>query len=78
MVSIEIDDKVWSVFKKSWALLGVKTEEELIEMLECELQEESDAVIVLGGRELLSEEPEALVLRAIGARDQKRKEQLGS
>lgn len=33
MVRIEIDDEVWHVYKKSWALMGVRTEEKLIAFL---------------------------------------------
>jgi len=30
MVLIEIDDEVWDLYKKSWALFGVKTYEGLV------------------------------------------------
>jgi hypothetical protein len=29
MVRIEIDDEVWDLFKRSWALMGMRTDEEL-------------------------------------------------
>jgi len=41
LVSIEIDDEVWEIYKKSWALLGTKTHEDLVRMLEVQLWEES-------------------------------------
>jgi hypothetical protein len=45
MVRIEIDDEVWQVYKKSWALMGVRTEEKLIAYLEDDLWEKSLSVI---------------------------------
>ena len=45
MVLIEMDDEVWDLYKKSWALLGTKTHEGLISMLEVELREESNDCI---------------------------------
>ena len=30
----EIDDEVWEKFRSSWALFGMRTDEELIRMLE--------------------------------------------
>jgi hypothetical protein len=38
LVSIWIDDKVWQKFKDSMALMGVRTHEELVRMLEVELE----------------------------------------
>ena len=34
MVKMEIDDELWRLYKKSWALFDVKTEDKVIVMLE--------------------------------------------
>jgi hypothetical protein len=34
MVKIEIDDELWRLYKKSWVLFDVKTEDKVIVMLE--------------------------------------------
>jgi len=73
MVLIEIDDEVWNKYKKSWAILGVKTDEDLIEMLESQLWEESINCIQAAKEGPISNEPEALVLRAIGLMEEKTK-----
>lgn len=45
MVLIEIDDKVWSAYAQSWALLGVRKEEALVGMLEKQMGEESRRIL---------------------------------
>ena len=72
IVLIEIDDEVWELYKKSWALLGTKTHEGLIKMLEVQLWEESYGCIEDGKKQLMSDEPEALVLREIGLMEEKK------
>jgi hypothetical protein len=42
---IEIDDAVWTAFKKSWAMLGVSEHEKLVFMLETQLWEESMSIL---------------------------------
>jgi predicted DNA-binding ribbon-helix-helix protein len=37
VVVIEIDDEVWGMFKRSWALLGMRTDDASIRMLEGQL-----------------------------------------
>lgn len=37
MVSIWINDDVWKAYKKSWALMGVRTDEK-VEMLEINMR----------------------------------------
>jgi len=66
LVWIEIDDEAWELYKKSWALMGVKTHAGLVRMLERYIRESS--MDVLGDAEniLVSDEPEALVRREIG------------
>jgi hypothetical protein len=66
MVTIEIDDDIWDAYRRSWALLGVRGHEELVRILEIGLWEESNDVLYDGEKHLLSDEPEALVRRAIG------------
>ena len=39
MVKIEIDDNVWSLFKKSLALMDVRADNQLVRFLEMELSE---------------------------------------
>jgi hypothetical protein len=34
VVKIEIDDELWRLYKKSWALFDIKTEDKVIVMLE--------------------------------------------
>lgn len=72
LVLIEIDDEVWEIYKKSMALLGVRTHEELVRMIEIQLWEESYGCIEDGKKQLMSDEPEALVLRAIGLMEEKK------
>ena len=44
-MKIEIADKIWALYKKSWAILGVRDHEKLVEMLEDQMRRESDAVV---------------------------------
>jgi hypothetical protein len=73
MVRIEIDAEVWNVFKRSWALLGVRTDEELVRMLEDDLWEKSNNVLDDAETQLIDDTPEAYVRREIGLE----KERLG-
>jgi len=73
MVLIGIDDEAWNTYKKSWALFGVRTHKELTRMLELYLQESSQECIEYAKRHLISNEPEALVSRGIGLREEKQK-----
>jgi hypothetical protein len=66
MVRIKIDDEVWQVYKKPWALMGVRTEEKLIALLEDQLWEESLNVIEDSERQVIDDTPEAYVQREIG------------
>ena len=66
MVRIEIDDEVWSLYKKSWALMGVRTDEELFRMLEDQIWEECMNVIECAEKQLIDDTPEAYVQREIG------------
>jgi hypothetical protein len=54
------------VYKKSWALMGVRTEEKLIALLEDQLWEESLNVIEDSERQVIDDTPEAYVQREIG------------
>jgi hypothetical protein len=45
MVTIEIDDDVWAVFKKSWELFDVKGKKHLVKMLEDDILDRSIEVI---------------------------------
>ena len=45
LVLIEIDDETWELYKKSWALFGVKTDDGVVKMLEVHMCEESMDVI---------------------------------
>jgi hypothetical protein len=74
MVRIEIDGEVWQLYKKSWALMGVRTEEKLIALLEDQLWEESFNVIEGSERELIDDTPEAYMQRAIGLEKERRKQ----
>lgn len=71
MVFIEIDEGIWALFKKSWALFGIKTHVELVKMLNIDLMEQSLKVIEDAKNKLISYEPEALVLREIGLLEKK-------
>jgi len=66
VVLIEVDDEIWNIYKRSWALFGVKTHAELVRMLERYMEEGSMEVLNGAERILISDEPEALVRREIG------------
>ena len=76
MVRIEIDDEVWQVYKKSWALMGVRTEEKLVAFLEDDLREKSLSVIDDGERLLIGDTPEAYVQREIGLEKERSKQRV--
>ncbi len=71
MAWIEIDDDAWNAYKGSWALLGIRAEEKLIDMLEDRLWRESINVIENAERELVDYTPEAYVRREIGLEKEK-------
>ncbi len=74
MVKIEIDDEVWQVCKKSWALMGVRTEGELIACLQDDLWERSLGVIEDSESQLIDDTPEAYVQREIGLEKERKKQ----
>ena len=76
MVKIEIDDEVWQVYKKSWALMGVRTDEKLVAFLEDDLREKSLSVIEDGERLLIGDTPEAYVQREIGLEKERSKQRV--
>lgn len=76
MVWIEIDDEVWELYKKSWALFGVRTHEELVKTLNNSLWDDSIVVLEDSERHLISNEPEALMRREIGLTKEKMLKQL--
>ena len=76
MVWIEIDDEAWELYKKSWALFGVRTHEKLVKMLNIDVREDSIIVIEDSERQLMSDEPEALMRREIGLIKEKMLKQL--
>jgi hypothetical protein len=78
MVRIEIDDEVWGVFKRSWAVMGVRTDEHLIRMLEIDLWEGAISVLETAERALISDTPEAYVRREIGLEKERSEKLEGS
>jgi|WetSurSiteA1Bulk_404760.scaffolds.fasta_scaffold381443_1 hypothetical protein len=70
---IEVDDEVWLKYKKSWALMGVRNHDQLTEMLEEQISQESDSVIQEAEIELLDDTPEAYVQREMGLEKDRRK-----
>ena len=66
VVLIEVDDEIWNLYKRSWALFGVKTHAELVRMLERYLEECSGDVLQEAESILISHEPEALMRREMG------------
>jgi hypothetical protein len=66
MVRIEIDDEVWQVYKKSWALMEVRTDEKLIRILEDQIWRESISVIEAAEQEQVDDTPAAHAQREIG------------
>jgi hypothetical protein len=75
MVLIHIDDKVWEEYKSSWALLGVRIDEEVVKMLEDGLWEDSQDVLETSEEYLIDDTPEAYVRREIGLEKEKMKKQ---
>lgn len=69
---IEIDDEVWSLYKKSWALMGAKEHEDLVRMLEDTISTSSANVIEGAEMQLIDDTPEAYVQRQIGTEKEKR------
>ncbi len=41
MFKIVVSDEVWNMYKKSWALNGIRTDEELVRVLEDQIWRES-------------------------------------
>ena len=72
MVRIEFDDEVWRLYRQSWALLGVRTNKQLIQLLEMQLMEESANVAEEAETVLIDDTPEAYVQRQIGLLKQAR------
>lgn len=72
MVIVDIDDEVWDVYRRSWALMGVRGDKELVRFLEIDMWEHSCDVLEHAEHQLLSDEPEALVRRVIGIEKEKR------
>jgi hypothetical protein len=66
MVQIEIDDEFGNCYKKSYALMGIREHEELIQILEDQLRRESVSVISDAEKHLIDDTPEAYVQREIG------------
>jgi hypothetical protein len=66
LVQIYISDDVWEVYKKSWALMGIREHETLVRFLEDDLFERSMSVIDDAETHLLDDTPEAYVQREIG------------
>lgn len=66
MVKIEIADEAWDVYKRSWALMGIRTDEELVRIFEGDLRETSISVLENAETELIDDTPEAYVRREIG------------
>lgn len=56
----------------SWALMGIRTDEKLIDILEQEIWRESLAVIAAAEEELIDDTPEAYVRREIGLEKERR------
>ena len=65
MVIIEIDDDVWDVISRAWALLGIRGYDNLVRFLVQGLWEEANDMLDDAEKQLMSDEPEALVRRAI-------------
>jgi hypothetical protein len=66
MVIIDIDDEVWEAVTRAWALLGIRGQDALVRFIENGLWEECNDMLDDGEKTLISDEPEALVRRAIG------------
>jgi hypothetical protein len=72
MVLIEIRGDAWEVYKRSWALMGIRSHEELVRILEDDIEEKSISVIEDAERQLIDDEPEAYVRREIGILKEKK------
>lgn len=53
MVAIEIKGEIWELFKKSWAVMGVKKHNQLVKMLERYIRESSLEVLIDAKKDLL-------------------------
>lgn len=73
MVEIEIDDEVWRLYKKSWALMGIRTDEKLVGILEQEIWRESLAIVDAAEKDLIDDTPEAYVQREIGLEKERKR-----
>jgi hypothetical protein len=74
LVLIYVSDDVWEVYKKSWALMGIRDHEMLVRFLEDDIYERSLAVIDDAEKHLIDDTPEAYVQREIGLnKEQKEK-----
>jgi len=71
MVIIDIDDEIWEAVTCAWALLGIRGHDALVKFLENGLWEECNDMLDDGEKMLISDEPEALVRRAIGIEKEK-------
>ncbi len=73
MVVIEIPDGVWELYKRGWALFGVKGHRDVVDMMIFEMKDMSEAFIKEAKIKLISNAPEALMLRETGLREEARK-----
>ena len=73
MLTVELDDEAWGLWKRSWALWGVRTNDELIKFLEIHMRESSTDVLNSAEEMLISDEPEALARREIGLMKERQK-----
>jgi hypothetical protein len=71
MVIIEVDDDVWEAISRAWALLGIRGYDNVARFLEQGLWEEANDMLDDAEKQLMSDEPEALVRRAIGIEKEK-------
>lgn len=58
--------EAWDLWKRSWALWGARTDDELIKYLEIHMRESSMDVLESAENCLISDEPEALMRREMG------------
>lgn len=61
------------MFKKSWALMGIREHNALVRMLEDTIFDSSVDVIEDAKRQLLDDTPEAYIQREIGLKQERRK-----
>ncbi len=71
MVVIEVDDDVWEAISRAWAILGVREHDNLVRFLMQGLWEKANNMLDDAEKQLISDEPEALVRRAIGIEKEK-------